>query len=69
MELRCMWVRHSSNTAKCVVGKMFCLRGGVEHSELKLSQIQRLSGPDRYVYTENVSKTQNGSFKHLHPCT
>ena len=54
------------NAAFYVVGKMFCLRGGVEHRELKLSQLNRLSGPERYIYIENVSKTRNGSFKQLH---
>ena len=54
------------NAALYVVGKMFCLRGDVEHRELKLSQLNRLSGPERYIYIENVSKTRNGSFKQLH---
>lgn len=31
-------------------GKCFCLRGGVEHRELRISQLQRLYEPDRYIY-------------------
>ena len=54
------------NAAFYVVGKMFCLRGGAEHRELKKSQLHRYINPDRYVYIENVSKTNNGSFRHLH---
>ena len=54
------------NAAFFTVGKMFCLRGGEEHRALKLSQVRRMTDPDRYVYTENVSKNRNGSFKHLH---
>ncbi len=44
---------------------MFSLRG-VELRELKPSQVQRHTDPDRYVYTENVSKTRSGTFKKLH---
>ena len=46
--------------------KMFSLRGGDEMRSLKISQIQRHTNPDRYVYTELVSKTSNGTFKKLH---
>lgn len=52
------------NAAFYTVGKMFCLRGGQEHRFLKLSQIRRTD--DKYVYSENVSKNRNGSFKQLH---
>jgi len=48
------------------VGKMFSLRGGDEMRSLKISQIQRHTNPDRYVYTELVSKTSNGTFTKLH---
>ena len=41
------------NAAFYTVGKMFCLRGGQEHRELRLSQLERLDG--KYVYHENVS--------------
>ena len=41
-------------------GKNFCLRGGCEHRNLKLSQLKRLYDPDRYVYTENGSKNRSG---------
>ena len=54
------------NAAFFTVGKMFCLRGGEEHRALKLSRIKRMTQPDHYIYTENVSKNRNGSFKQLH---
>ena len=53
------------NVAFYIVGKMFSLRGGVEHRSLKLSQITRFSNPDQYVYHENVSKNHNGFFKKI----
>ena len=37
-------------------GVNLCLRGKSEHRHLKLSQFQRLSDPDRYIYVENGSK-------------
>ena len=49
-----------------MAGKVFCLRGGVEHSGLKLSQLKRMHSPDRYVYCKNVSKKSQRSFKQLH---
>ena len=49
-----------------IVGKMFCLRDGVEHRALKLSQLKRMDSPDWYIYYENVSKNHNGSFTQLH---
>ena len=54
------------NAVFYTVGKMFSLRGGIEMRNLKISQIQRHTNPDRYVYTELVSKTSNGTFKKLH---
>ena len=57
--------RSLQNAAFFVVGKMFSLRGGVEHRNLKLSQLTRNHDPDHYIYQENVSKTNNGSFKKL----
>ena len=48
------------NAAFYSVGKFVCLHGGQEHRRLKLSQIQR--GDGKYIYHENVSKNQNGSF-------
>ena len=54
------------NAAFYVVGKMFSLRGGMEHHTLKLSQLQRITDPERYVYYENVSKHRNGFFKQIH---
>ena len=53
------------NAAFFIVGKMFCLRGSVELRELKPSQIKRYTNSDRYIYSENVSKNRNGTFKQL----
>ena len=49
-----------------VGGRMFSHCGGVEMRSLKNSQVQRYTNPYRYVYTELVSKTSNGTFKNLH---
>ena len=46
-------------------GKCFCLRGGNEHQNLSVSQIQRLYDPDRYLYTEKSSKNKQGGLKQL----
>ena len=52
-------------------GKNFCLRGGVEHRNLKISQLKRdksvISGKEvnEYVYTECVSKNNQGGFSSL----
>ena len=54
------------NAAFFIVGKMFTLRGGIENRSLKPSQIKREHNPDHYMYYENVSKNQNGSFKKIH---
>ena len=53
------------NAAFFIVVKMRSLHGGVEHRNLKLSQLKRYQQPDHYVYHENVSKTNDGSFKKL----
>ena len=58
--------RALQNAAFFIVGKMFSLRGGQELRELKLSQVVRHDNPDRYEYTEHVSKTRNGTSKKLH---
>ena len=50
--------RSLQNAAFYIVGKMFSLRGGVEHRLLKLSQISRVSNPDQYVYHETYLKSQ-----------
>ena len=50
---------------RCVfyyVGKCFCLRGGQEHRDLCLKQLQRFYEPDRYVYSEHSSKNRQGGF-------
>ena len=57
--------RSLQNAGFFVVGKMFSLWGGVEHRKLKLSQLTRHYDPDHYIYYENVSKTNDGSFKKL----
>ena len=46
-------------------GRNFCLRGGEEQRNLKISQLQRLRNPDRYVYTENASKNRYGGLKQM----
>ena len=52
-------------------GKNFCLRGGSEHRDLKLSQLTRevvkLDGKTlvRYTYTEYVSKNRAGGLKQI----
>ena len=52
-------------------GKNFCLRGGVEHRSLKMSQLRReittVSGKEvaQYVYTEHGSKNNQGGFASL----
>ena len=37
----------------------------MEHRALKLSQLEHNRRPDHYMYTENVSKNRNRSFKQL----
>ena len=56
--------RSLQNAAFFIAGKMFCLHG--EHRSLKLSQLKKMRNPDHYLYTENISKNRNGSFKQLH---
>ena len=41
-------------------GKNLALKGGKEQSQLKFSQLQQLTNPDRYVYRENGSKNRSG---------
>ena len=53
------------NAAFYVVGKMFSLRGGVEHRSLKLSQITRMSNPDQYIYYENVYQLMSGLLRYM----
>ena len=70
----CLWEAGilGSHSPKCLLdtvfflnGKNFCLRGGVEQRQLKLSQFKRLQDPHRYVYTENVSKNRAGGLAHM----
>ena len=44
-------------------GKVFCLRGGDEHRQLKFSQLKRDS--KGYVYTENGSKNRSGGLAQM----
>ena len=44
-------------------GKNFCLRGGIEHRELKLSQLRREK--DGYRYTEHALKNRSGGLAQL----
>ena len=46
-------------------GKNFCLRGGVEHRQLKLSQIKRVDDPPSYIYTGCASKNRAGGLAQL----
>ena len=48
------------------VGKVFSLRGGMEHRSLNVSQLKWSTSLDQYTYYENVSNTCNGSLKNLH---
>ena len=45
-------------------GKNFCLRGGEEHRNLRLSQLKRTQ--NGYIYTENASKNRQGGLGQLH---
>lgn len=47
-------------------GKNFCLRGGEEHRQLKISQRVRVYKPDGYIYHKYVSKNRMGTYKQLH---
>ena len=53
-------------------GKNFCLRGGEEHRNLKLSQFQReevmveQKSLIRYTYTEHGSKNHSGGMRDFH---
>ena len=46
-------------------GKVFCLHGGQEHRCLKLSQLERLHNPERYLYRENSSKNRKGGLSEM----
>ena len=46
-------------------GRNFCLRGGEEHRQLKLSQLTRKTDPDRYIYTEHASKNRSGALRQM----
>ena len=41
-------------------GKCFCLRGGLEHRNLSVFQLKRLTDADRYLYLEHSSKNRPG---------
>ena len=64
----CHGDKDPQSSSKCCIfhcWKNVFPRGGVELRELKLSQVQRHMNPDRYIYSENVSKNRNGTFKQL----
>ena len=44
------------------VGKVYCLRGGLEQRELNIPQFVRYNNPERYVYYEHAQKTRMGFF-------
>lgn len=46
-------------------GKDFCLRGGEEHRQMKISQFWKEYEPLHYVYTEYASKHRAGSLAQL----
>lgn len=46
-------------------GKNFCLQGGQEHLDLKLSQFQRFGSPLLYVYIKNASKNHSGGLAQI----
>ena len=48
-----------------VCGKCFCLRGGQEHRDLSLSQLERAHNPNRYIYHENASKNKQGGIRQM----
>ena len=59
-------------TVSSLNGNNFCLKGGIRHCELKLSQFTRevvtVNGKTlvRYTYTECGSKNRSGGLKQLH---
>ena len=46
-------------------GKIFCLRGGEEHCQLKLSELKKFTYPLRYMHTENSSKNRSGGLAQI----
>ena len=45
-----------------VVGLHACLRGGEEHRTLRFSNFSQQSNPERWLYIENSSKTDQEAF-------
>ena len=45
--------------------KNFCLSGGVAHRQLKISEIERVHSPPRYIYTVCASKRRSCGFAQL----
>ena len=65
-ESNVMNLRHPRGLLRAVFyynGKNFCLRGGAEHRNLKLSQFTKFS--DHNIYTENASKNRQGGLAQL----
>ena len=57
--------KHLLRTVFFLNGKNFCLRGGAEQRDLKISQLKRLTDPPMYVYTENHSKNRAGGLTQM----
>ena len=55
-----MHLSHYKGEVFFYVGKAFCLRGGQEQRDFKISQFVRSTDPDCYTYVENGSKNQSG---------
>ena len=73
-EIEQLWASRSlcSDTPKGLLravfflnGIGFCLRGGEEHRNLKISQLKRENDPPKYVYTELASKNRAGGLAQL----
>ena len=63
--LGCDTPKHLLRTVFFLNGKNFCLRGGAEQRNLKISQLKRLKDPMMYVYTENASKNRAGELAQM----
>ena len=63
------WNEGSQGPPECCVllqRENFCLRGGVEHRELKVTQLERTFKPNGYIYHEYVSKNRPETYQKLH---
>ena len=65
----CCFKQTPMGLVRAVIWKSFCLWGGQEHRRLRLSQLECLRDPDRYVYHEHthvVLKSKQGGVCQLH---